>query len=374
MLPLYATAMSLCGYLVLKEAPGDAVLLHIAAYTVGLFLACMYCHGELARRKPDPSHLTQFYLSISVGGAVGSLLVGVAAPLMLSGVVEFPLGLAACGLLTLLLEYRKNGRRSWIFDIAATALAIWLVVVARAQMTTMASGTLLMERSFYGSVRVVDSKEAPRERTLIHGVIAHGTQLLDPKFRHEPTSYYARTGGLGLAIRGMHEGPRKIGVIGLGAGTTAAYGRAGDEMRFYELDPLVIRVARNEFTFLSDSPAKVETIAGDGRLTLERESGQRFDLLALDAFSGDAIPVHLLSREAFELYFERLAPKGILAVHVSNSFLDLAPVVGRAAQALGKVARVIEVSEDKSQNRAQSVWVLLREAEELRLWMMLSVE
>jgi hypothetical protein len=358
-LPFHAAFLALSAYLVLKEVPGDAVFLHIVVYTLGLFVVCVCCHGELARRKPESAHLTQFYLSISVGGALGSVAAGVIAPIILKGVFEFPLSLAACGLLTLLLEYRQNGRYTWVSDIAWAALAIWLVVVARAEMTTTAAGTRLMERSFYGSVRVLEPNSTPPQRTLIHGVIAHGTQLLDPALRREPTSYYARTGGVGLAIGGMDGRPRKIGVIGLGAGTMAAYGRPGDEICYYELDPMVIRVAQNEFTFLSDSPAKVETVAGDGRLALERESERRFDLLAIDAFSGDSIPVHLLSREAFELYFRRLAPDGILAVHVSNSFLDLTPVVGRAAQALGKQARVVSSSEDQKRYRAASVWVLL---------------
>jgi spermidine synthase len=151
----------------------------------------------------------------------------------------------------------------------------------------------------------------------------------------------------------------KVGVIGLGAGTLAAYGRPGDEYRFYELDPLIIDVAQRQFSFLSDSLANVQLVAGDGRLALERETGRRFDVLVVDAFSGDSIPVHLLSREAFRLYFARMAPEGWLAVHVSNSYLDLAPVVGRVAGDLGKIARVAETPDDPSDHRSRSVWVML---------------
>jgi spermidine synthase len=153
-----------------------------------------------------------------------------------------------------------------------------------------------------------------------------------------------------------------VGIIGLGAGTMAAYGRSGDEYRFYELDPLIIQTAEDQFTFLRDSGAKVEVVAGDGRLALERERERRFDVLAVDAFSGDSIPVHLLTREAFQLYFDRLAPHGVLALHLSNSFLDLPPVAGRAAQALGKSARVVEINEDIRQHRAHSQWVLLADS------------
>jgi hypothetical protein len=239
--------------------------------------------------------------------------------------------------------------------------------VAGAQISASAAGNRLMARSFYGSLRVADSVDPAtggNQRTLIHGVILHGVQLLSPELRHEPTGYYARTSGIGMALGRSGDRPLRVGVIGLGAGTMAAYGRRGDEYRFYELDPLVIQTAKNEFSFLRDSEAKIEIVAGDGRLALERERGRRFDVLAVDAFSGDSIPVHLLSREAFELYFEHLDLQGVLALHLSNSFLDLVPVAGRAARELGKSARVIDVQEDIRQHRAQSVWVLLADRPE----------
>jgi hypothetical protein len=358
MLPLYAVALASAGYLLAHEAPGSLVLLHIAAYSAALFIACMFCHGELALRKPFPSHLTEFYVMVSLGGAIGSALAGAAAPLMLRGVYEFPMGLAACGMLTLMLEYRK----AWWSDAGWAILAVWLCVVAGAQMTAAAAGSRFMARSFYGSLRVADSVNpatGEQQRTLVHGVIVHGVQLLSPALRHEPTGYYARTSGIGMALRRLGDQPLKVGVIGLGAGTMAAYGRPGDEYRFYELDPLVIQTAQNEFSFLRDSGAKIELVPGDGRLALERERDRRFDVLAVDAFSGDSIPVHLLSREAFEIYFEHLASDGVLALHVSNSFLDLVPVVGKAAQALGKLARVVEVQEDVHRHRGPSVWILL---------------
>jgi hypothetical protein len=362
MLSLYAATLTGAGYLLIHEVPGSLVLLHIAAYAAAVFIACMYCHGELVRRKPAPAHLTQFYLMVSLGGALGSLLVGVAAPLLFRGVYEFAIGLAACGMLTLMLEYRK----SWWTDAVWAALAVWLFVVAGAQMSATAAGAgvRFMARSFYGSLRVVDSIDPTTnqlQRKLVHGVVAHGFQLLSPELRHEPTSYFARLSGAGIALQGLQGRPLKVGIIGLGAGTMAAYGRRGDEYRFYELDPLVIQTAQSEFSFLSDSEAKIQLVAGDGRLALEREPGRYFDLLAVDAFSGDSIPVHLLSREAFELYFAHLARNGVLAVHVSNSFLDLVPVVGRAAQALGKPARVVETQENVREHCGHSVWVLLAE-------------
>ena len=358
MLPLHAAALASAGYFLIHEVPGSLVLLHIAGYAAALFVACMFCHGELALRKPAPAHLTEFYVMVSLGGAVGSALVGVAAPLVFRGIYEFSLGLAACGMVTLMLEYRK----SWRSDAIWAILAVWLLVVTGAQMSASAAGTRFMARSFYGSLRVTDSIDpatGEAQRTLVHGVVAHGLQLLSPTLRHEPTSYYARLSGAGMVLRGFGDQPMKVGVVGLGVGTMAAYGRRGDEYRFYELDPLVIQTAQNEFSFLRDSGAKIELVAGDGRLALERERGRQFDVLAVDAFSGDSIPVHLLSREAFKLYFDRLAAHGVLALHVSNSFLDLVPVVGRAAQALGKLARVVEVQEDLREHRGHSLWVLL---------------
>ena len=363
MLTLYAAALASVGYLLVHDVPGALVLLHVAAYNAALFIACMFCHGELALRKPAPAHLTEFYVMVALGGALGSLLAGVAAPLLLRGVYEFPLGLAACGMLTMMLEYRKA---RWS-DAGWAILAVWLCTVAGAQISAYAAGNRFMARSFYGSLRVADSVNpatGENQRTLLHGVIVHGVQLLSPALRREPTGYYARTSGIGMALRRPADQALRVGVIGLGAGTMAAYGRRGDEYRFYELDPLVIQTAKTEFSFLRDSEAKIEIVAGDGRLALERERGRQFDVLAVDAFSGDSIPVHLLSREAFELYFEHLASDGVLALHLSNSFLDLVPVAGRAAQELGKAVRVIEVQEDVRQHRAQSVWVLLADRPE----------
>jgi spermidine synthase len=290
----------------------------------------------------------------------------VAAPLWFRGIYEFPIGLAACAMLTLMMEYRK----SWRTDVIWAALAVWLFAVGGAQIKAFEAGARVTARSFYGSLRVIDSIDATTgqpKRSLIHGVVTHGIQLLNPELRREPTSYYARHSGIGMALLGLHDQPLKVGVIGLGAGTMAAYGRQGDEYWFYELDPLVIRLAQTQFSFLSDSEAKIHLVPGDGRLALERDPGRKFNLMAIDAFSGDSIPVHLLSREAFRLYFEHLAPGGVVAVHISNSFLDLAPVVGRAAQSLGKAARLVEVQEAPQKYRAHSVWVLLADhAETLR--------
>ncbi len=219
-------------------------------------------------------------------------------------------------------------------------------------------------RNYYGVLRVYDFEDNANQtgsRRLIHGTINHGTQLSDPEDRDTPTSYYGPKSGLGRAIRYFErERPSvRVGMIGLGAGVTAAYGRHGDFFRFYEINPLDLNIATAWFTFLKDCKADHQVLLGDARLTLEREPSQQFDVLGVDAFSSDAIPVHLLTREAFLLYFRHLNRGGILAVHVSNRYLALEPVAARNALDLGKAA--IEVNDDGEDEDylSESDWVLI---------------
>jgi SAM-dependent methyltransferase len=197
-------------------------------------------------------------------------------------------------------------------------------------------------------------------RSLSHGTIIHGKQFLEPDRRDWPTSYYGRASGIGLALLDAREhAPLRVGVVGLGAGTLAAYGRAGDVFRFYDINSDVVGLARSEFTFLKDSPAKVEVALGDARLSLERELPENFDVLALDAFSSDAIPVHLLTVEAFKTYLRHMKPGGILAVHISNRYLDLVPVVQQAALHLSLEVRQVENDDDDDAGVYRSDWMLL---------------
>lgn len=192
------------------------------------------------------------------------------------------------------------------------------------------------------------------------GPITHGTQFLAINLRRQPTTYYGPPSGVGLVLRQLgRAGKLRVGVIGLGAGTLASYARPGDHYTFYEINPLVIHLAKTAFTFLKDSEAKVDIIPGDGRLSLEREPAQGFDVLVVDAFSGDSIPVHLLTREAFALYFRHLKSNGILAVHISNMYLDLQPVVQRAAESLGKRAIVVHNDQDAENDILPATWVLV---------------
>jgi SAM-dependent methyltransferase len=338
----------------------------VAAFCATLFAASMVCHGELARLKPDPRRLTSFYLCISLGGALGGIFVGLVAPQIFAARHELPLGMAAAWLLALVVVVRDRPpgpRRAWrALALAAHGLSLaGLCGLLLWQAREDSEEIRVRARNFYGALRVRESGEDEEAvRTLLHGGISHGEQYLDPSRRRWITSYYAPASGVGLAIeQSRGRGRQKVGVVGLGAGTLAAYGRPGDAYRFYEINPLVLRLARTEFTFLSDSRAAVEVVLGDARLSLEREAPQEFDVLAVDAFSGDSIPVHLLTREAFAEYQRHLAPAGLLAVHVSNRYLDLAPVVGLAARAAGREARLVVNEDDDDLGISGSDWILV---------------
>jgi SAM-dependent methyltransferase len=217
-----------------------------------------------------------------------------------------------------------------------------------------------MTRNFYGALRVVESKGPEGEvRTLYHGTIEHGAEFLSPGRRMAPTSYYGPASGAGLALQYFSSGTKRAGIIGLGAGTLSAYGQPGDEFHYYEINPQVLALARSEFSFLSGSAAKIEVTLGDARLSLEAGPPQRFDVVVVDAFSGDAIPVHLLTREAFAVYLRHLQPDGILAVHVSNQYLDLAPVVQQLASSYGYPAVLIRSAKDERQLISAASWVLM---------------
>ncbi len=340
--------------------------IQILAFSAALFAASMVCHGELARLKPDPLHLTSFYLCLSLGGALGGVFVGFLAPVLFVARHEMPIGLGTAWLLALLLLgrdlWRRGGRRRIALGYTAFALSMAVLLAALVwRGVEQAREARVRLRNFYGVLRVTDSGEGQDAvRTLVHGGIDHGEQFLDPSRRRWATSYYGSGSGVGLAIElGRAAGPQRVGVIGLGAGTLAAYGRKGDAYRFYEINPLILQLARTEFSFLSDSEASVEVVMGDARRSLEAEAPQGFDVLAVDAFSGDSIPVHLLTGEAFAQYFRHLGPRGLLAVHVSNRYLDLAPLVRLAARAAGRASRLVTDEGDEDRSTSSSDWVLV---------------
>jgi len=339
--------------------------MQLGVFCIGLFIACMFCHGELARTKPVPRHLTRFYLMISLGGALGSALVGIVAPLALPAYFELAFGLVVCALL-LLWRVRRDGA---VFATLAVAAAAATIGCAAWGLVEFYDSTIYSTRNFYGVLRVQESgsDDLTRHRSLVHGTILHGSQYQGPAFRRQPSTYYTTTSGLGRALESMHPrlAPLKVGVIGLGAGTIAAYGSKDDVYRFYDINPAVMRIAREYFTYLGDSGAggsTIETALGDARLSLEREPPQGFDLLAVDAFSSDAIPVHLITAEALDVYRRHMKPGGVIAFHVTNRFLDLVPVTKALADHAG--LRSVWVRDDgEGALASRSDWVLISDGD-----------
>src|SRR6185503_4686149 len=327
--------------------------LRVAAplYMAGMFVACMVCHGELARLKPDPAHLTRFYLMMSLGGALGAVLVAIVAPLTLPG--YFELGIALI-LLGALFAARLRGVAS-LGALAVLAATIVLVVRGAHDYT---SGIRVMERDFYGVVRTADHLSPVPYRSMYHGAIMHGGQLLGDSFRNTPADYFSPDSGYGRVFTSLREmNPKKplnVGVIGLGAGVIAAWMKPGDALTFYEISPRVVDIARREFTYLADTPAKTELVMGDGRLSLEREPARGYDVLGIDAFSGDSIPMHLVTREAMALYVKHLKPDGVIVFQATNRYIDLLPVVKRLAAEFGFEA--VNVSDSPDADDGPEYW------------------
>lgn len=413
----------------------------IIGYTAVLFVACMFCHGELYQLKPAPRYLTAYYLALSAGGAIGGLLVAIVAPAVFNDYRELPLGLWVLAYLAGAVCFRHSSR-PLAFGAAAGALLSTLVIpVLRSSFSdgltildewamfyrfyawfivgglailvgcmidgrtrnllqewhlrlggfvmalSVAVGVLVIlqwnvdrgakvvdaSRNFYGTLKVYDyNADDPDNHyyLLLHGATTHGLQFVADENAMRHTTYYGETSGVGRAINHLPRpaGKRRIGLVGLGTGTLASYGTAGDYLRIYDINPAVERLARTRFTYLSRCPAKVDVIMGDARLSMERELAagerQRFDLLALDAFSSDAIPVHLLTKEAIALYLQHLAPDGVLAVHTSNRYLDLRPIVERLALEHG--LKVVTISEDDEPAYwvYRTTWILVTKNQE----------
>jgi len=320
-------------------------------YLVGLFFACMFCHGELARAKPDPAHLTRFYLMMSLGGAFGAVLVAIVAPLTLPGYFELGIALVALAVIV-----ASRLRRLALVGAMAVVAATLVFVVWGAH--DYSQGMRVMERDFYGVVRTADHPSPVPYRSMYHGGIMHGGQLLGDSFRNTPADYFGPGSGYGRVFTSLREmEPRKnlsVGVIGLGAGVIAAWMKPGDRLVFYEISPRVVDIARREFTFLNDTHAKTEVILGDGRLSLEREPPRGYDVLGIDAFSGDSIPMHLVTREAMALYVKHIKPDGVIVFQATNRFIDLLPVVKRLAAEFGLEA--VNVSDNPEGTDGPEYW------------------
>ena len=368
-LPLFAASLGAMGWGITRSfGDVESLPVTISIYCAALFVCCMTCHGELARTKPASRHLTGFYLMVSVGGALGGLFVALIAPYAFKALYEFPIAIVFAALAVLTVYYRDepavNAWRSkrqmaWLAGFAATAA---LAVGLAHESTGLVSRAVFLSRNFYGALRVNEwRRDAQQEavRELVHGTINHGEQFLDPRLRRMPITYYGPSSGIGLVMNDLKTGPPiKVAVIGLGTGTVAAYGRAGDTIRYYEINPSVVGIARKYFTYLADSAANVDIVLGDARLSLERQEPQNFDVIAVDAFSSDSIPVHLLTREAFGLYLRHLKPDGIVAIHVSNRYLNLAPVVAQEAAAYHTPIIMVDSDDDEVADYSATTWML----------------
>lgn len=403
-LPLLVTPLTLI--IILESNQSNLIVFLAGMHLATFFVAAWMCHGRLSASRPDPTHLTEFYLWIAVGGVVGGAFNALLAPVAFNTLIEYPLALvAAC-----LMRPRISGSASkldWIYPLAVgvlsatvyfatnaaglppgaarTALTIGLpailcffavdnpvrfgaalgvvFVLSQVLHTASDSAVLLTERSFFGVHRVLSDGKG-RFTKLVHGTTLHGIQ--DHQNPKTPLTYYHPSGPIGQVFTEFF-GPRAkahIAVVGLGIGSLAAYGQPGQTITYYEIDPVVEKIARDTryFTFLSDSTATVDVVLGDARLRLADAPSAHYGILALDAFSSDAIPVHLLTEDAFRMYLSKLEPHGILAVHISNHYLDLEPVVGAVARDLGLVAMIqlSEASDDERQiGKLQSTWMIL---------------
>jgi protein-L-isoaspartate O-methyltransferase len=350
-LPLLAILLGLVLQNLYKAESHPDITPLATLYLGTMFVACMVCHGEVYRLRPGASRLTGFYLSLSAGGAAGGLFVALAAPFVFPDYFELHLALFLTAALVLIVLRQdptrpfREGQARWAWAVpfvALAALGYGLADVA----TTSLRGSLSTTRGFYGVLKVNDNdagNDGLHHLTLQHGATIHGLQYVDAEKRTDPSSYYTSTSGIGRLLRAHKPGGgRRVGAIGLGCGTLAAWGRPGDTFRFYEINDDVARLATSTFTYLKDSKAKTELVMGDARLSMEREANQQYDVIVLDAFSSDAIPVHLLTLEAFDHYQRHLKPDGAIVVHVSNRYLDLHPVVYRIADKIGFPAITID--------------------------------
>jgi hypothetical protein len=276
---------------------------------------------------------------------------------VLPGSYELAIGFFVVAMLALVTTWADGipMRVSWAI------VAGCMVVLVGWQVRSDRESSVAQQRNFYGTLRVMEGHAGEAvERVLVNGVIQHGKQVFSDSARREPTTYYGRASGVGLAIDlCCGERPRRIGVIGLGAGTLAAYGRPGDVIRFYDINPAVEPLARKFFTYLTDSRARVEVMLGDARVSMAGEVPQRYDVLAVDAFSGDAIPIHLITSQALDVYRRHLAPGGVIAFHVSNRYLDLAPVVEQIARHARLRTALLTNPVDTSRFVYSSDWVLV---------------
>jgi len=348
------------GYMLSHVDVSVPLSISLAFFLVEVFISCLFLHTEAYALRPQrASESTLFYLFFAAGGALGSFLIGIASPLIFS----FNYDLALTFFVTALLALAATWSSGWAQRLLWATASVLLLALVLMLHVAYRRNTPLSVRNFYGSLRVRQSLSAypgSTMRTLTNGTIQHGTQIFSTELRRTPTTYYAEDSGVGLALRFCCQGrARNIGVIGLGVGTIAAYGRPGDKIRFYEINPAVYPIAQHLFTYMPDSAAHVDSVEGDARATLAAEPPMGFDVLVVDAFSGDAIPLHLLTTQALDLYKRHLAPGGILAFHISNQHVDLEPEITQLAKAAGMNVRRVSSFANEQRGEFTATWMLL---------------
>ncbi|HZW33223.1 MAG TPA: fused MFS/spermidine synthase, partial [Isosphaeraceae bacterium] len=405
--------------LVLVLTAGFVHAVWIPLHLLAFFAGSVACHGRLARLRPPARHLATFYVTIALGGLLGGVFNAVIAPVVFHRIVEYPLAVVLACMVAPGLEGRGERRagRPWLSDLLlpvvvfllaallttnqagladsvmgvlgvmiASGLGLYACATARRRPArfAMVAGAVLVagglsqgpggrllhiERNFFGVVRVTEDSERKVHR-LFHGSTLHGQQSLDPALSREPSTYFTRSGPIGQVFAAL--GPRldragaQVAIVGLGAGTLATYARPGQRWTFYEIDPAVVRIARDPrfFTYLRDcAAASLEIVLGDARLRLRAAPDRAYRLIVLDAFSSDAVPVHLVSREAIRLYRGKLAAGGVLVFNLSNRYLDLEPVMGRQAQDAGLVCRIqLDTTlspEERHAGKQPSIWAVM---------------
>ncbi len=356
---LMVVMLASLGYAISKMDSSIPIGLAILFFLFECFIACLFCHAEAYALRPRrPSETTLFYLLVAAGGVTGTFFIGIASPLIFAANYDLSITFLVTAVLALVVTW-PDGWGQRLLWATGSVLVLFLNFALHAAYRQQ---TLLETRNFYGSLRVKESvtREGQPLRSLLNGTIQHGNQIFSPGLTRTPTTYYARDSGIGLALANCCASrPRNIGVVGLGTGTIAAYGNAGDRIRFYEINPHVEPIARNLFTYMRDSPATITVIEGDARASLAHEAPQHFDVLVLDAFSGDAIPLHLLTTEALLLYQKHLEPNGILAFHVSNQYLNLAPEVAELAASIHMQAMSFDTASVDTRGEFRSTWVLV---------------
>jgi spermidine synthase len=350
------------GYALTKQDAVWPMRISIGFFLVEAFAACLFCHTAACALRPRrPSESTMFYLLFAAGGAAGSFAIGIAFPLLFRFNFDLVITCCATAILALVSTWNDGWSQRLLWSVASIAMALQIFWIH----TALERNTIAATRNFYGALRVKQNLGYPGAvlRTLTNGNVEHGTEIFgSTEQRKTPTTYYAEDSGVGLALRFCcDERPRKIGVIGLGAGTLAAYARRGDRIEFYEINPGVEPIARNAFSYMRESAGSIQVVGGDGRTSLAKQPPQGFDVLVIDAFSGDAIPLHLLTKQAVALYRRHLAADGILAFHISNRHVDLDPPIGMLAQDAGMKAVVVATPANAERDEFVATWMLLTE-------------